>query len=162
MNRWAENSQFFAACGIFLIGSTVYLFDRSGSDIYFIPAWWQFADGTPGLFGALGHNLPSFAHTCCFILLTSALLTPWGIAPLSICLTWCAVEVSLELAQVDLLANKILAVLPPWLADWPVLENIPGFFSRGQFDPFDLIAIGLGGAVAWLIIVLSNSIGANK
>jgi len=66
-NRRAEFVQISAALGIFFLGVLVYLFDRSGSDIYFIPDWWRFADGTPALFGVLGYSLPSFAHTYPFI-----------------------------------------------------------------------------------------------
>ena len=81
INRRAEYFLFSVALGIFFLGALVYLFDRSANDIYFIPEWWPFADGTPGLFGTLGGSLPSFAHTYCFILLFSALLAPWSIAP---------------------------------------------------------------------------------
>jgi len=158
-----ERLQVCAALGIFLFGALVYLFDRSGADIYFIPGWWRFADGTPGLFGLLGQSLPSFAHTFCFILLTSALLTPWRIAPLTICISWGAAEAFLELAQIGPAADRVLAILPGWFADWPILENVPGYFLRGRFDPLDLACIGLGGAVAWLtIVVLTRAGGPNS
>jgi len=161
VNRRAEFSQIVAAGGIFLVGALVYLFDRSGADIYFIPEWWTLANGTPTLFGALGQSLPSFAHTFCFILLTSALLTPWQIPPLKICLAWCGTEALLESGQADPFAARIVDMLPAWLADWPILQNVPGYFSRGAFDLADLAAIGLGGVVAWCTIVLTNSIGVN-
>lgn len=159
MNRRAEYAQLCAASGIFFVGALVYLFDRSGSDIYFIPEWWQFADGTPALFGTLGHNLPSFAHAYCFILLTSALLTPWQIAPQTICISWCAAEAIFELAQINPVATRILTMLPAWFADWPILGNVPSYFSLGRFDLFDLVCIGLGGAAAYLTIILSNRVG---
>jgi hypothetical protein len=158
-NRRAEYAQLSAALGIFSLGVLVYLFDRSAADIYFIPEWWRFADGTPALFGSLGHSLPSFAHTYCFILLSSVLLTPWRIAPATICVGWCAVEGLCELAQIDPVANKILAVLPAWFADWPILENIPTYFLRGRFDPMDLAVVVIGGVAAYLTIIFSNRLG---
>jgi hypothetical protein len=35
----SESLQMIIAVGIFLIGALVYLFDRSGADIYFTPEW---------------------------------------------------------------------------------------------------------------------------
>ncbi len=156
MNRRAEYLLFSAALGIFFLGALVYLFDRSAGDIYFIPEWWRFADGKPSLFGALGGSLPSFAHTYCFILLFSALLSPWSIAPWTICIGWCAIEAFFELAQMDALASRILPALPEWFADWPILANVPHYFANGRFDPLDLAAIGLGGVAAWLTVVFFN------
>lgn len=160
-NHRAEYAQFCAALGIFFVGGLVYLFDRSGADIYFIPEWWRFADGTPALFGTLGHSLPSFAHVYCFILLTSALLTPWQIAPQMICVSWFAAEAFFELGQIDAVATGISAMLPAWFADWPILENVPGYFLHGSFDLFDLMFIGLGAAAAYLTICFLNRIGGH-
>jgi len=156
MIRRAEVTQWFAAVVVFGLGASVYLFDRHGSDIYFIPAWWDFANGTPALFGYLGQNIPSFAHTFCFILLISALLTPWRVAPLTVCLGWCVTEAALELAQIAPIAGGIAARLPAWFSDWPILANVPGYFSLGRFDPLDLVSIGLGGVAAYLTILFIN------
>lgn len=158
----AERFQISAALGVFSLGALVYLFDRSAADIYFIPAWWRFADGIPGLFGPLGRSLPSFAHTCCFILLSSALLTPWRIAPLPICISWVAAEAFLEFAQLGPVADRIVAISPGWFADWPILTNVPDYFSGGHFDFLDLVCIALGGAAAYLLIIVSNRTGAPK
>ena len=157
-----EHLEICAALGVFAVGALVYLFDRSAADIYFIPAWWHFADGTPGLFGLVGQCLPSFAHTFCFCLLISALLTPWRIAPLAICVSWVAVEAFLELAQVGPAADRIMTLLPVWLANWPILGNVPSYFLHGRFDPLDLTCIGFGGAAAYLTIILLNRIGGTK
>ena len=120
VNRRVDYLLFSAALGIFFLGTLVYLFDRSAADIYFIPEWWRFADGTPGLFGTLGGSLPSFAHTYCFILLFSALLAPWSIAPWVVCVGWCATEALLELAQADFV---LVAIGPDWLD----VKNAQGF-----------------------------------
>ena len=48
--RRVEYAQLSAALGIFFLRGLVHLFDRSGSDINFIPKWWRFADGTPAFF----------------------------------------------------------------------------------------------------------------
>ena len=161
IHRRAEFLLCVTALSIFALGALVYLFDRSAADIYFIPEWWRFADGTPALFGSLGYSLPSFAHTYCFILLIGALLTPWRITPLALCIGWSAVETFLELAQSEGLAGRILAALPDWFADWPVLANVPGYFAVGRFDPFDLAAIVLGGVAAWLTLFFTQRLFSN-
>lgn len=143
-----------AAIGMFCLGALVYLFDRSGADIYFVPEWWTPADGTPELFGALGGSLPSFAHTYCFSLVFCVLLTPWSIAPRNICIGWCGVEALLELAQHELIASRALVWIPGWFGEWPVLGNLTFYFSRGRFDPADLFAILLGGLAAMTTVEL--------
>ena len=159
VNRRVEFAQIFAATAIFFAGALVYLFDRSATDIYFIPEWWQLADGTPALFGTLGQFLPSFAHIYCFILLTSVLLTPWQITPWTICVSWCIAEALLEIAQIDAVATRILPMLPSSFADWPILGNVPGYFLYGRFDPFDLAGIFLGAVIAYFTIFYSNFLG---
>jgi hypothetical protein len=160
-NRRAEYAQIGAALGVFFLGVLVYLFDRSAADIYFIPGWWRFADGTPTLFGAAGHNLPSFAHAYCFALLISVLLMPWRFAPLTICAGWFAVEAFFELTQIEMIASRVLPILPAWFADWPILRNVPYYFQLGRFDLLDLAWAGFGTAAAWLTIVLSNRMGGH-
>jgi hypothetical protein len=155
----AQSTLLGIAFAMFCVGAVVYLFDRSGADIYFIPEWWRFADGTPDLFGALGSSFPSFAHTFCFSIVFCVLLAPWRIAPGSVCIGWSLVEASLEIAQVEVVGSRILSLLPAWIADWPILGNIPIYFSRGQFDPLDLLNVFLGGASAWLIVKLTNRYG---
>ena len=155
----AQGALLGAAFAVFCVGAAVYLFDRSGADIYFIPEWWGFADGTPDLFGAIGGSFPSFAHTFCFSLVFCVLLASWRIAPGSVCIGWCLAEATLEVAQIEAVASRILSILPAWIADWPILGNIPTYFSRGHFDPLDLISIFLGGTAAWLTVELTNRYG---
>ena len=152
----AEKIQLAAAAAVFVVGALIYLFDRSAADIYFIPDWWGFADGVPALFGALGGYLPSFVHTLCFILAINALLTPWRISPLTVCIAWVGVEAFLEIAQAEPIAAFIATALPGWFANWPVLANVPLYFSNGRFDPLDLLCIGIGGVAAWLIIFFTH------
>ena len=160
--RRPEYAQLAAALGIFFLGALVYLFDRSAADIYFIPGWWPFADGTPGLFGSMGHSFPSFAHAYCFTLLISVVLTPWRFAPLTICLGWFSVEAFFELTQIDVVARKALLFIPDWFEGVPILQNVPAYFLYGRFDPLDLISAGLGAVAAYFTIVLSNRMGGQK
>jgi hypothetical protein len=155
----AQSTLLGIAFAMFCVGAVVYLFDRSGADIYFIPEWWRFADGTPDLFGALGSSFPSFAHTFCFSIVFCVLLAPWRIAPGSVCIGWSLAEAALEIAQVEAVAGRVLSLLPAWIADWPILGNVPIYFSSGHFDPLDLLNVFLGGAAAWLIVELTNRYG---
>ena len=72
---------------------------------------------------ALTGSLPSFCHMFAFSLTTAVLLRPWPRASLVSIGVWALVEIAFEIAQV----------------------RSAGF----TFDPFDLIAIALGGAAAW-------------
>jgi hypothetical protein len=56
------------------LGICVYLFDRSASEIYFVPDWWSAADGVAGSFGAIGLYLPTFTPVYAFILITAVVL----------------------------------------------------------------------------------------
>jgi hypothetical protein len=158
-NRRPEYTQIAAALGIFFVGALVYLFDRSAADIYFIPDWWPFADGEPGLFGAFGHSFPSFAHAYCFTLLISVLLMPWRISPLTICLGWFSVEAFFELTQIEPIARRVLVIIPDWFQGVPILKNVPYYFLYGRFDPFDLALAGIGAVAAYLTIIFSNRMG---
>jgi len=159
MTRKSQFRLMIIALCVFLLGAIVYLFDRSATDIYFIPDWWVFADGTPELFGALGGSFPAFAHTFAFALLFSVLLAPWRVAPGIVCMGWSATEALLEISQVDFIGARIQQSLPGWLADWPILANVPFYFSSGHYDPLDLLNILLGGAAAWLTVELANRYG---
>ena len=157
----AQSTLLGIAFAMFCVGAVVYLFDRSGADIYFIPEWWEFADGTPELFGAVGGSFPSFAHTYSFALVFCLLLAPWRVSPGLVCGGWSAVEALLEIAQLASIGTRILQSLPAWFADWPILANIPFYFSRGSFDPLDLLLALLGGLVAWFTFVWINSARRN-
>ncbi|MGI9342945.1 MAG: hypothetical protein ACR2QV_08835 [Gammaproteobacteria bacterium] len=153
---------FVGATAVLIVGVLVYLFDRSAADLAFIPSWWVFADGSPGLFGNLGYSLPSFAHTFSFAMVLCVLSSGWRWPAWAVCGSWCAVEASLELAQHQIVSRFVIDYLPAGLVDWPVLQNIPAYFQFGRFDPMDMAGIILGGVAAWLAIAATSEPGVQE
>ena len=147
--------QVIAAVIVLTIGVLVYLLDRSGTSIYLVPDSWSFGAGVPPVFGVIGNTLPTFAHTFAFILFTSALLMPWRWSAVVACAGWWVVASLFEIAQSDAWAKTIAAQVPDWFAEWPLLDNVAGYFIGGRFDPFDLLSIGIATVCAFVAIRLS-------
>ena len=141
------------------VGILVYLFDRPGNAVYFVPDWWSLAEFTPGLFGLLGEHLPTFSHTFAFILLTTAVIAPRRGSAIVVCAGWLIVDSLFEIAQHDDLAVNIVRRLPNWFAEWPILENVAAYFLTGRFDPLDLVSIFVAGIAAYFLILYSTRRG---
>jgi hypothetical protein len=124
--------------------------------VYLIPNSWSLGAGMPPVFGAIGDHLPTFAHTFAFTLFTSALLEPWRWSAITACAGWWVVGSLFEIAQSDPLATTIAERVPGWFADWPILDNVPGYFIAGHFDFPDLVSIGIGAVCAFVVIRLSQ------
>jgi hypothetical protein len=135
---------------LLLVGVLAYAIDRGGA-AYFL-AGWTAGQGGGELFGPLADQLPTFVHVLAIVLLTAAVLRPWPKLLPAIALGWFAVECLFELGQLSPLDARIAAALPAWLDDVPVLEASAGYFINGTCDPFDLLSIGLGAAVAFWIV----------
>lgn len=150
MHSKPECVQTGTAAMVLGMGVLVYLFDRSSASVYFVPDWWEFSESMPSLFGALGNYLPTFAHVFAFILLTTAVLRSRLRSALIICAIWFSFDSLLELGQLDVVAEKIVSIIPPWFQDWPLLENVAGYFVSGRFDPLDIASIALGTAAAYM------------
>lgn len=131
-----------------LAGASVYLTQRSGANVYFLPDAWQPVFSP----SALGQHLPSFMHVFGFAILTAVVLGPWrGVVGVS-CLFWAVINVLFELGQIDAYALRIARLTPAWTGEWPVLENIDGFFLNGTFDPVDIASALLGAMTAYLVL----------
>ena len=67
------------------------------------------------------------------------------------CFAWVAIALCLEITQAAFIASPIVA----WLSETlpaPGWELIGPYWTRGVFDPYDLIATGVGGAIAMTIL----------
>jgi hypothetical protein len=85
-----------------LIGSVVYLIDRSPGQTYFLftaPFSISLYHSTPNLFGIIGDSLPAFLHVFSFILLTAGLIFCSKKDYLIICLFWFLVDAAFEVGQ---------------------------------------------------------------
>lgn len=142
---------------LLVVGVFVYAIDRDGA-AYFL-AGWTAGYGDGGLFGPLAGHLPTFAHVLAIVLLTAAVLRPWPRLLPAIAIGWFAVESLFELGQLSPLDARIAAALPAWLGDVPVLEASADYFINGTCDPFDILSIGLGAAVAfWTVRLIERGV----
>ncbi len=139
------------------LGVLVYLLDRPAERTYLIPdVLGHSMQGSAGLFGPLGQQLPTFLHTFAFCLLTAALLRVGWRGALGICTAWLSVDALFELGQRGDLAAWIARHVPGWFQHVPVLDNTASYFLRGRFDPLDLASIVLGAALALPVILATR------
>lgn len=146
---------------VLLLGTLVYLIDRSPDQTYFVEKSFvniSLHNILPNLFGFVGNSLPSFIHVFSFILITAGLLHWQKKGCIFICACWFIVDCTFELGQkFKLWSSKII---PDGFNGILFLENTKTYFIRGTFDYFDLAAITLGVIAAYF--VLSHTIQMEK
>jgi len=139
-----------------IIGTLVYLVDRSPDQTYFLyksSVKISLHNTLPNLFGFIGNSLPSFIHVFSFVLIAAGLLSCQKRGCLIICACWFLTDVIFELGQkFNLWSSKII---PDWFGGILFLENTKNYFTRGTFDYFDLAAITLGAIVAYFVLLLT-------
>ena len=139
-----------------ILGLLVYLVSRPPEYTYFL-SWGELQislyNWLPNLFGWLGNILPAFLHPFSFSLLTAGVLCCGKRGVLIVCVSWFLVDFVFELGQeFSALTSRIL---PRTFAGVPILENAKDFFTRGTFDPLDLLSIGFGCFAAYLVLNLT-------
>ncbi len=155
--RASSVSLILATAGIGLVlGLFVYVLDRQPASVYLIPNWLEAMGPHAPVFVLIGDQIPTFVHTLAFSLLTYALLAPTPGAALLSAVTWLSIGSLFEIAQASAVAHWISSHSPHGLASIPFLENIPGYFLAGTFDPLDLVSIAAGAAIAYLIARFSQ------
>ena len=136
-----------------IVGSLVYLIDRPPDQTYFVyrsKIDISLFNTIPNLFGVIGSGLADFLHVFSFILITGALFSCKRTDYLIICLSWFSLDAAFELCQ---RFNTLpLKIIPDWFEGVPFLENTKGYFQKGTFDVFDLVAIAFGTAVAYFVL----------
>jgi hypothetical protein len=135
---------------LLVAGALVYVFDRGGT-VYFLPAWMA-GHSQITVFGATADYLPTFVHTLAFILITAAILRPWPQLLPATCAGWFGVECLFEIGQMAPFDGHIAAALPAWFESFPVLDITAVYFLDGTHDPLDIVSIGLGSLVAYLLV----------
>lgn len=146
-----------------LLGTMVYLVDRSPETTYFIYSSTisiSLYNTFPELFGLIGHNLPSFFHVFSFILLTAGLFSCRKRGYFIICVSWLLVEFVFELGQKYYApANDFF---PEWFKGIPYLENTANYFRYGTFDVLDIVAMLIGSIAAYFIFLVTTREGGTK
>ena len=147
-------SQILIGLTALLLGTLVYLIDRSPDQTYFVyksSINISLHDTLPNLFGFIGYSLPSFIHVFSFILITAGLLRCQRRGCIIICALWFLTDVIFELWQKFNL--WISEVIPDWFGGILFLENTKNYFIRGTFDYFDLAAITIGTILAYFVLL---------
>ena len=141
---------------VLLLGTLIYLIDRSPDQTYFVHNSFvniSLHNTLPNLFGFIGYSLPSFIHVFSFILITAGLLHWQKRGCIFICACWFIVDCAFELGQnFKFWSSKII---PDWFGGILFLENTKNYFTRGTFDYFDLAAITIGAIVAYFFLLLT-------
>lgn len=136
---------------VLLLGTLVYALDRPPAETL-ITAATGLPSFTPGIFGPLGPVLPAFAHVFAFILLTTALIGNTRTVCLSACIGWWVVDSAFELGQHPSIASWLSTYLSPGPESLAIVNYTVDYFVYGTFDPWDLLAITVGGLAAYLVI----------
>jgi hypothetical protein len=154
--RMINIHQILIGLTVLLLGTLVYLIDRSPDQTYFVQKSFvnlSLHNTLPNLFGFIGNSLPSFIHVFSFILIGAGLLSCQKRGCLIICTCWFLTDIIFELGQkFNLWSFKII---PDWFGGILFLENTKNYFIRGTFDYFDLAAITIGTIVAYFVLLLT-------
>ena len=64
-----------------------------------------------------------------------------------------SVDSAFELGQKY--GQTLATVFPEWLEKIPVIGNVGNYFANANFDPWDVVAIGLGSLIAFSLAELT-------
>jgi hypothetical protein len=145
---------------ILLLGTSIYLTDRSPDQIYFVyksPIEISLHNSFPNLFGIIGNSLPSFVHVFSFILITAGIICSKKKDFIFICAAWFLIDSIFELGQ--RYTALVIKFIPGWLSGIPFLENTKNYFSRGTFDMMDLAAVLIGSVTGYFVLILTMEKG---
>lgn len=136
-----------------LLGTFVYWSIRPPGNGFLIP---RLTVGVPTAWrdwlGLVAGQLPTFAHTVAFVLLSAPFASPRRNAALRMSFLWFGIEAALEAGQAAPVATHIAALCPAWFSHVPILDHTAAYFLHGTFDPLDMLAAALGAAAAFLIL----------
>jgi hypothetical protein len=141
---------------VLLLGTLVYLIDRSPDQTYFVHKSFvniSLHNTLPNLFGFIGNSLPSFIHAFSFILITAGLLHCQKRGYLIICACWFLTDVIFELGQNFKTFSSTM--VPDWFSGILFLENSKNYFLSGTFDFNDLTAIAFGTILAYFALSIT-------
>jgi hypothetical protein len=149
INR-VNRRQLLAGLIFLCLGVIEYLAGRPAGSAYFLEKLSAFLPSFSVIhhpFGKLGGFAPDFCHPLGFSLISMAFFSGRS-SRINLCLLWFAIDSVFEIAQKF---GKVLAeYVPGWFNHIPVLDNLASYLRKGTFDVYDLIAIVLGSAMAFV------------
>jgi hypothetical protein len=139
------------ACLALVIAVAVYCLVRLSPPVLLVPfqVTSSLLGSHPGFFG----SAPALFYTLSVGLFIGVLASKPSSGQLH-CVIWVALALCLEVSQASFIATPLATWLSGILPD-AVWELIGPYWIRGVFDPFDLLATLLGGAVAMVILTHS-------
>jgi hypothetical protein len=143
-----------------VIGSLVYLIDRPPESTYFVYRYLPILNLhniLPNIFGSLDGSLPDFVHVFSFILITAGILTCGKRGYLIVCCSWLLIDCAFKLGQKY--PSLALKMIPAWFSSIPILEAAKGYFHKGTWDINDIIAMFLGAAIAYFVLLITMKKG---
>lgn len=120
-------------------GVMVYVLARPPG-VAFLPAAVSLYPVFPDQLLGLTGPLPIFFHVGAMSYLTIGLLALDRRGALIACAGWAAFDVLFEIGQHQQVSAWLVARIPAWFDQTPILEFARGFFVRGTFDLLDVIA----------------------
>ena len=143
-------------------GTMVYLVDRPIGSTYFLVKYRSihiFFHQMPVLYGKLGMYAPEFFHPLALSLISMSLISSRR-SKMMVCFVWFIINSIFELGQNFGVA--LVVYLPKWFVTLPIIRDFIDFFVHGTFDPYDLLAIGLGSSAAFFVSRLRSRKGGNN
>lgn len=98
--------------------------------------------------------LPSFIHVMSMSLICAALLPQEKWTFLLVCASWVFIDTVFELLQ--LTAPFVSVHYNGGLDRYALIENTIGYFIDGTFDPNDLLAVLVGGLIAYAVLFITR------
>jgi hypothetical protein len=141
---------------ILLLGTLVYVVDRSPDQTYFVyksSINISLHNILPNLFGSIGNSFPSFVHVFSFILITAGFLNCQKKGCIVICVCWFLIDIIFELGQKFKLLSS--SMIPDWFSGIVYLGNSKKYFLSGTFDFNDVIAITFGAILAYFSLLIT-------
>lgn len=96
------------------------------------------------LFGTIGYNLPSFFHVVSLALITSGIYAFKKVQYIKVCVGWILFNSIFEILQMNFIQN---------ISDQKWIYN---YSLHGVFDSKDILAICLGGCIAYFILIITQ------
>jgi len=145
MNKIVVNKcQFLLGLLFVTLGILIYMLERPSWQT----PWLAYNFFNPAskhiLFETIGYNLPSFFHVVSLALLTSGIYAFKKVQYIKVCVGWIMFNLIFEILQMNFIQN---------ISDQQWIYN---YSLHGVFDSKDILAICLGGCVAYLILLITQ------
>ena len=141
---WKIGTAIFAL----LMAVAVYLFARLNPPALLEP--FQITNALPGVQPGIFGSAPSLFYTLSIGLLIGVFASTSASARLH-CLVWVGLALCLEISQASIISGPLISWLSTTLPN-SAWELFGPYWANGVFDPLDLLATVVGGAIALAVL----------